>query len=294
MIYDVSHKTTFEYETTVSISQHVLHLLPRAHDAQRRIRMSTECKPAPSVRSRNEDFFGNPIEFVTIQEQHDRLVVEARSTIEVFEQRSANDLESSAPWDELALQLERADGRTLNEYQYIFDSPLVRSDRQTLDYALPSFPAGRPVLEAVKDLTHRIFSEFEYKGGISDVSTPVGAVLEMRQGVCQDFAHLELACLRSLGLAARYVSGYLLTYPPDGQPKLQGADASHAWISVWTGDRWVDFDPTNDLVPSHEHITLAWGRDYGDVSPINGFVIGGGEHRISVAVDVHPMEAESY
>jgi transglutaminase-like putative cysteine protease len=139
------------------------------------------------------------------------------------------------------------------------------------------------------DLTSRIFREFQYRGGVSDVSTPVSDVFAMRQGVCQDFAHLMIACVRSLGLAARYVSGYLLTRPPEGKEKLVGSDASHAWVSVFAGDAgWVDFDPTNNVIPGVEHITFAWGRDYGDVSPINGFIVGGGTHQVSVAVDVSP------
>ena len=144
------------------------------------------------------------------------------------------------------------------------------------------------------DLTGRIFHEFEYRGGVSDVSTPVREVFAMRQGVCQDFAHLEIACLRSFGLAARYVSGYLLTHPPEGKEKLVGSDASHAWLSVWSADAgWVDFDPTNNLIPDVEHITIGWGRDYGDVSPINGFIVGGGAHQVAVAVDVNPLAGGS-
>jgi transglutaminase-like putative cysteine protease len=144
------------------------------------------------------------------------------------------------------------------------------------------------------DLTSRIYREFEYRGGVSDVSTPVRDVFAMRKGVCQDFAHLQIACLRSVGLAARYVSGYLLTHPPEGKEKLVGADASHAWLSVWCdGDGWVDFDPTNNVIPNVEHITFGWGRDYGDVSPINGFIVGGGAHQIAVAVDVRPAPARA-
>ena len=169
----------------------------------------------------------------------------------------------------------------------MFDSPYVVGNDDIHEYALQSFTPGRPILAATMDLTSRIFREFQYRGGVSDVSTPVSDVFAMRQGVCQDFAHLEIACLRSLGLAARYVSGYLLTRPPEGKEKLVGSDASHAWVSVFAGDAgWVDFDPTNNVIPGVEHITFAWGRDYGDVSPINGFIVGGGAHQVSVAVDV--------
>jgi transglutaminase-like putative cysteine protease len=290
MIYDIKHRTIFDYEDTVSLSQHVFHLAARAHPLQRRITVSTDCDPSPTTSSEIEDYFRNPVKFVTIQEPHRRLVVDATSRIEVFEHRPIADIEGSQAWEEVARELSAAWGDTLDAYQFIFDSPMVRCNAQALEYAQPSFRRGRPLLEAVLDLTQRIYADFEYKGGVSDVSTPVEEVLRIRQGVCQDFAHLELACLRSLGLAARYVSGYLLTRPPEGQEKLQGADASHAWVSVWTPDAgWIDFDPTNNMIPIHEHITIAWGRDYGDVSPINGFIVGGGEHEIAVSVDVAPI-----
>jgi transglutaminase-like putative cysteine protease len=174
--------------------------------------------------------------------------------------------------------------------EFAFDSPYSIGNEDVLHYARQSFEPGRPILAAATDLTARIFRDFEYRGGVSDVSTPVRDVFAMRKGVCQDFAHLELACLRSLGLAARYVSGYLLTHPPEGKEKLVGSDASHAWLSVWAGNAgWTDLDPTNNLIPGIEHITVAWGRDYGDVSPINGFIVGGGSHQVAVAVDVRPV-----
>jgi transglutaminase-like putative cysteine protease len=290
MIYDIKHRTTFDYENTVSLSQHVFHLAARAHPLQRRITVSTTCDPAPAAFSEIEDYFLNPVQFATIQEPHRRLVVDATSRIEVFDHRPAVDIGGSKAWEEVVRELSAAWGDTLDAYQFIFDSPMVRCDVQTREYAMASFRPGRPVLEAVLDLTQRIHADFEYKGGVSDVATPVAEVLRMRQGVCQDFAHLELACLRSLGLAARYVSGYLLTWPPEGQEKLQGADASHAWVSVWSPEAgWIDFDPTNNMIPAHEHVTIAWGRDYGDVSPIYGFIVGGGEHEIAVAVDVAPL-----
>ena len=190
-------------------------------------------------------------------------------------------------WETVHEQL--AAYEALDAYELVFESPYVVGDDAIRDYALQSFAPGRPILAAAMDLTSRIFREFQYRGGVSDVSTPVRDVFAMRQGVCQDFAHLMIACVRSLGLAARYVSGYLLTRPPEGKEKLVGSDASHAWVSVFAGDAgWVDFDPTNNVIPGVEHITFAWGRDYGDVSPINGFIVGGGTHQVSVAVDVSP------
>jgi transglutaminase-like putative cysteine protease len=246
--------------------------------------------PSPAVDSQGSDYFGNPVHYLTVQEPHDQLVVEARSRIDVQPLPASIDLGASERWVETREQLAAAaDDTMLQAFQFVFDSPYSVADEDVRDYALQSFVGDRPVLEAAMDLTSRIYSEFEYRGGVSDVSTPVRDVFGMRKGVCQDFAHLEIACLRSLGLAARYVSGYLRTRPPEGKEKLVGADASHAWLSVWCGSNgWVDFDPTNNVIPNVEHITIGWGRDYGDVSPINGFIVGGGAHQVAVAVDVNP------
>lgn len=236
------------------------------------------------------DFFGNCVRYLALQEPHQRLVVESRSRIDVAPRDGPVDLPSSPAWESVAASLVAADVAVLDPLQFAFASPYVALDREARDYALPSFSGGRPILEAAMNLTSRIFEDFEYQGGVSDVSTPVRQVLKMRKGVCQDFAHLEIACLRSIGLAARYVSGYLLTHPPPGRPKLVGSDASHAWLSVWAGELgWIDLDPTNNVIPDVEHITLAWGRDYGDVSPMNGFIIGGGTHSVTVGVDVTPV-----
>jgi transglutaminase-like putative cysteine protease len=175
-------------------------------------------------------------------------------------------------------------------YQFIFDSPYVTIWPAIRRFAAPSFSAGRPFLEAVQDLTERIYRTFTYDPTATSISTPLHDVLRHRRGVCQDFAHLEIACLRSQGLAARYVSGYLVTQPPPGQPRLRGADASHAWLSVYCPDLgWIEVDPTNNVFPGSGHIRVAFGRDYSDVSPIKGVVLGGGEHTLQVAVDVVPL-----
>ena len=287
MIYDVSHRTTFLYEEPVSISHHVLHLEPRSSPRQTSLRSAVIVDPAPSVRSAGRDYFGNPTIHLTIQDPHERLVVHATSRIEKQAGRPV-DFDRSQSWEEVRRRLESStDAATLDACPFAFASPYVATDGEVLEFALPSFPSGRPILAAAADLTARLHREFEYRGGVTDVSTPVDQVLRSKKGVCQDFAHLQIACLRRLGLPARYISGYLMTRPPAGQEKLVGADASHAWVSVWCPDvGWVDFDPTNNLLPADEHVTLAWGRDYGDVSPINGFMVGGGSHKVSVAVDV--------
>lgn len=289
MIYDVSHRTVFAYTYPVSISHHVLHLSPRDNPRQVCHRASIIVTPAPTVRSESVDYFGNPVTHLTVQEPHDELLVHASSRVEVSPY-PAFDLSASAPWEEVARTAGAVTSdAALDAVQYAFDSPYIVASDEVESYAREVFTAGRPVLEATMALTQRIFAEFQYQGGVTDVSTPVAEVLATRKGVCQDFAHLQIACLRRLGLPARYVSGYLLTHPPEGQEKMVGADASHAWLAVWSPDHgWIDFDPTNNMMTGDEHITIGWGRDYGDVSPINGFMVGGGEHEIHVAVDVNP------
>ena len=293
-MYQITHRTTFSYTQPVAISHHVLRLALRSHPRQHCLRSAIDIDPAPSVRSNRTDYFGNPLTHLTIQTPHSALVVEAQTLVDVVKSDLIH-LDQSLPWDHVIQQLQGStDAVELDAQQYLYDSPYVTLDDATYDFVCDCFPPGRPVLAGVMDLTSRIFRDFTYEGGVTDVSTPVQDVLISRKGVCQDFAHLEIAALRSFGLPARYISGYLLTHPPEGQEKLIGADASHAWLSVWCPDvGWVDFDPTNNCIPSNEHITVAWGRDYGDVSPINGFMVGGGQHTPTVSVDVSPVSLPS-
>ncbi len=289
MRFDIRHRTTFEYEHSVSVAQHVMHLMPRDYDRQQRIAFALDVDPVPSEQSAGQDYFGNWVHYMSLYEPHDKLIVETRARVDVRNHLVLPDVSASPAWETVAAGLDKGGQGSLEALQFGFASPYIVITPAIQEFALVSFAPGRPILEATADLTSRIFNEFEYKGGVSDVSTPVTDVLAMRKGVCQDFAHLEIACLRSLGLAARYVSGYLLTYPPAGQEKLIGSDASHAWLSLWLGEGlWVDFDPTNNLIPRDEHIAIGWGRDYGDVSPINGCIIGGGAHEVTVGVDVTP------
>jgi transglutaminase-like putative cysteine protease len=290
VIFDVSHRTTFAYSQSVSISHHLLHLSPRPCPTQVCHRHSLMIEPPPTIMKEAVDYFGNPTTYLTIEEPHRELSIIARSNVEVTPAPGRLPA-ATVPWDGIGEGLARAtDRERLDAYQFAFDSPFAAASDAVRAYAAPLFPAGRPVLEAALELTHRIFTDFRYEGGVTDVYTPIDTVLAHRRGVCQDFAHLEIAALRSLGVPARYVSGYLMTLPPEGQERLVGADASHAWLSVWVPDEgWVDLDPTNDMMPGEHHITVAWGRDYGDVSPINGMVVGGGAHAIEVAVDVAPV-----
>jgi transglutaminase-like putative cysteine protease len=294
MIYRVTHRTAFTYTQSVAISHHVLRLTPRPHPRQQVIRSSIHINPPPTIRSDGHDYFSNPMIHLTVQTPHHTFSVEADTLIDVTKPHPIQ-LDQSPPWDHVVQQLHGSNDPTILEAQhFLYASPYISLDDSTYDFVHECFPEGRPILAGVMDLTRRIFQEFRYEGGVTDISTPITEVLASRKGVCQDFAHLEIAALRCLGLPARYVSGYLLTHPPEGQEKLVGADASHAWISAWSPNiGWVDFDPTNNLIPGDEHITLAWGRDYGDVSPINGFMIGGGEHTLEVSVDVSPASHPS-
>lgn len=290
MIYDVRHRTLIRYEQLVTEAHHVLHLIPRNSPRQRRIAAALTIEPEPSQLTVNEDYFGNVTHHLTIQEPHQELLIESQSRVEIQAPSPSINPGASPSWEGIVSALASGEGKAIGAQQYIYGSPQIAIGAAVRDFARASFKPSRPVLEVAMDLTERIFDEFEYEGGVSDVSTPVAHVLEIRKGVCQDFAHLGIAALRSFGLAARYVSGYLLTRPPPGQPKLVGADASHAWVSVWAGELgWVDFDPTNGIMPGEEHVTAGWGRDYSDVSPTNGFIVGGGSHEVNVGVDVSPV-----
>jgi transglutaminase-like putative cysteine protease len=293
MRYEIRHHTIYRYSQPVSISHHVLRLVPRSCGRQMLHESSIEVVPHPAVRSDALDYFGNPVTYLTIQEQHEQLAIEARSLVDVAAP-PPREPSRTTRWDGIFRQLERsASPEAIATLQFAFDSPYTRTTTDLAAYARESFPSGRPVLEAAFELTRRIHQDFRYDSTATEVATPVDEVFRLRRGVCQDFAHLELACLRALALPARYVSGYLLTRPPPGQQKLVGSNASHAWISVWCPEAgWVDLDPTNDAFVRDEHITLAWGRDYGDISPINGVIFGGGEHRIEVAVDVAPAVSQ--
>jgi transglutaminase-like putative cysteine protease len=291
MIYRVRHETTYEYSDPVSVSHHVLRLTPRELEGQ--IRRSSAIELAPHAPSTTHlDYFGNSVTSFSLQEPHEELTVAATSELEVHPS-PLPDFKQSPPWQTLRDSLNSDHSpEGLDAYQFVFDSRRVSAKPELLDYASESFPIDCPVLEAINDLTSRIHRDFRFDTKATEVTTPVETFFEKRRGVCQDFSHLQIACLRSLGLPARYVSGYLRTIPPKGKPRLVGADASHAWCSAWSGTGWVDFDPTNNCVPSDGHITVAWGRDYSDVSPIHGVLLGGARHTLDVAVDVMPIEPD--
>ncbi len=291
MIYQVRHKTTYDYEDPVSVSHHILRLTPHSSRGQTCRRSDIAIIPRPpSPCSRHQDYFGNRTTSFTLLEPHDRLIVDASSELEVHA-LPLPDFAGSPAWETVrdSLPGDYTD-EGLAAYQFVFDSTRVRARPELAEYARESFPAGRPLLEAALDLTQRIFRDFRFDTKATEVSTPVETFFEKRRGVCQDFSHLQIACMRSVGLPARYVSGYLRTLPPPGRPRLIGADASHAWCATWSpGAGWVDFDPTNNCVPTDGHITVAWGRDYSDVSPIHGVLLGGARHTLDTSVDVMPL-----
>jgi transglutaminase-like putative cysteine protease len=287
----VSHATTYVYGEPVTTSHHEARVTPRDTLNQRLLAHELMIMPVPEARRRRFDYFGNRTVHFSLSEPHRKLEVVAESTVEVAALRPLV-LEASPPWESVRDRLHSDRKRdTLDAYAMSLESEHVALAPELREYAARSFPAGRPVLEAVRDLIARIHADFTYDPRATEVSTPLDQVIRLRRGVCQDFAHLGIGCLRAHGLAARYVSGYLLTRPPPGKPKLVGADASHAWFAAFVPEHgWVDFDPTNDLLPSDEHVTVAFGRDFADVTPIRGVILGGGQHSVDVAVDVTPLE----
>ncbi len=292
MRYNVRHTTLFSYTDPVPVCHNLVHLAPRDTAAQscREHRLAIE--PQPSIRAKRRDYFGNDIELFSIQEAHEGLNVTAMSLVDVASPVLKKGVMTPA-WEVVAAEIPtNLSPQGLAVYYLTLPSPRIRPSAALAEYALPSFPARRPIFDAVRDLTARIHGDFTFDAKATTVHTPPEELLELRRGVCQDFAHLATGCLRSLGLAARYVSGYVATTPPPGMPRLTGADASHAWISAFCGPLgWVDFDPTNDAVVGDLHITIGWGRDYGDVGPIQGVFVGGGQHSMKVSVDVIPLPA---
>jgi transglutaminase-like putative cysteine protease len=291
MEYKVRHRTTYRYTQDVSHSWHLAHLRLRetpaqtVHDSQ--ILLSLE----PASRVARRDYFDNPCEWFSIDQPHTHLEMVAQShvTVQPRPERVSRD---SLIWEQVRGLLENPiDEEARDAVQFMFDSPLTKFKSNIAFYAAVSFPHGRPLLAGAMELMNRIHKDFRYDTTVTDATTPVDRVFEIRAGVCQDLAHVGIAAMRSLGLPARYVSGYLLTQPPPGMHRLLGADASHAWFSVWAPPfGWVDLDPTNNVLVSEAHVTSSWGRDYGDVAPVAGIILGGHDHVVDVGVDVIPVD----
>jgi transglutaminase-like putative cysteine protease len=282
----VRHTTAYSYRKPVDLASHMLHLSPRVLPHQKISDAELQSIPAPVRSTEAVDQFGNRVTWLFLDMPHAAFEVTMDAVIDVaFPAPPAP--EATPPWEDVVAAA-RAGGPHWRSSEFAFESPMVALDPGAGAYAAQSFPPGRPILAGVRELTTRIRREFAFRSGVTTISTPVSKVMQLRAGVCQDFTHVMISGLRSLGLPARYVSGYVRTVPPPGQVRRRGADQSHAWVGAWMGPEhgWVDFDPTNDLIVSDEHVVLGWGRDFGDVSPLRGVILGGGKHSLKVSVDL--------
>ncbi|MEB0011644.1 transglutaminase family protein [Glaciimonas sp. Gout2] len=289
--FRVVHETRYTYQSLVTLSQQYLHLTPRTFLYQHIESHKIDIEPREEDVSEGRDYFGNITRHIAITVPHKVLSVRAESIVVLKPRYQFAQLQGTLPWESLRDSVgQDKSAAALDACRYLFSSPHVQFSTELEQYARVSYTAGRALLDAALNLTQRIFDDFEFDDKATEISTPLDEVLKGRRGVCQDFAQLMIGCLRSIGLPARYVSGYILTHPPAGQPRMIGADASHAWVSVFCSDLgWIDFDPTNRCLVQSEHITLGWGRDFSDVTPMRGIVLGGGEQTLDVEVTVTPL-----
>ncbi|MGJ7541898.1 transglutaminase family protein [Variovorax sp. LT1R16] len=292
----VTHETRYDYVPPVETAQHLAHLKPRETASQKLLSHALSITPEPAQRSESADVYGNTRAFFALESTHEHLVVKAESVVETSEPVLARSIARDLPWETVRERFRFAKGARFDAASdFVFPSRYVPRHDDFATYARASFAPGRPTFEVASDLMLRMYRDFDYDATSTEISTPAVEALAQRKGVCQDFAHILIACFRTMGLPARYVSGYLLTQPPPGQPRLVGADASHAWVSVYLpgadgpGD-WADFDPTNGRQPGEDYVTLAIGRDYADVSPMRGVLHGGARHTLDVGVTVRPSE----
>ena len=289
MKYRIKHITEYQYADRVSNCYNLAHLIPRSTKRQTRIKASISVSPTTGYHSRRQDYFGNEAYHFEIQRPHDKLIITSISEVITEAQESRHDLDFGVSCAEAHRVLKESKlPDVIMAREFMLNSPMAKTMQALADYARPSFSDNRPLLSSVSELTERIFSEFKYSPQATTVATPLSEVLEKKHGVCQDFAHLQIACIRAMGFPAKYVSGYIETTPPPGQEKLVGTDASHAWMSVYSpSEGWFEFDPTNNCQAGEKHIITAWGRDYYDVTPLKGVIYGGGENpQLSVSVDV--------
>ena len=291
MIYNIRHVTSYSYESAVSFARCSLRLEPRNGDGQALISHSIDIRPRPAERTVRRDFYGTPTESVLIETAHRHLRIDSRSRVSV-ERRSFDRAADSPSWEQVReLAFAAASLGPSSPVGYVFASSLVPVLPQVTAYAGASFPQGGGIVAGAADLMRRIRSEFRYDSKATVISTPLKEVFEKRHGVCQDFAHVMIAGLRGLGLPAAYVSGYIRTIPPEGKPRLEGADASHAWVNVWCGAAagWLGLDPTNALQVNDDFVEIAIGRDYADVAPLDGVILISGKQTLKVSVDVKPV-----
>ena len=313
MKYRITHTTCYRYSQPVGLCQNEARLQPRDFWRQRCDSSRFDITPTPSDFHERIDFFGNRVAYFAIQQAHTQLTVTAISDVTIFPKQNTVDLFNQPTWEQvrsllqemptqgqaqsqqgqsqIQVQNQELSPDILEARQYLLDSPMITVAPELAAYAQNSFQPNRALVDVVHDLMGRIYKDFTYDPTVTTIATPLSEVLSHRRGVCQDFAHLAIGCLRAYGIAARYISGYVETLPEPGKQRLVGADASHAWFSVYSpGSGWLDFDPTNNTVPLDQHITLAWGRDYADVTPLKGIAFGGGQHTLSVSVDVLRLE----
>ena len=286
MRYQLSHRTSYSYASSVDSAHHIAHLWAREFPGQKVSSIDIVTHPEPALAARHIDYFGNHIGVYRIDKPHTRFDIEVRASVDVrFPDPPPAD--QTPPWEEARAGLSAAGfPQAIEASEFVQESPLVPLDAALREYGGKSLAPGRPILEAARELASRIKADFEYHPGATDISTPLHDVFTGKAGVCQDFAHVMIAALRSHGLAAGYVSGYIRTVHSKDEIALRGADASHAWVAVWCGDKaaWVHLDPTNDLVAKEDHVAVAWGRDFSDVSPLRGVILGGDSHSYGVEV----------
>ena len=293
MKYKIVHKTQYIYYEPISLCHNMARLVPRSTATQTCNKSAVAICPEPDVLNEFDDFFGNKVTYFAIQHEHKSLTVTVSSEIEItpIDIKQSIDTYGKISWEDARMQLYQQKLEYIDARQYVPETEATKFESGITNYALKSFTPGRPIYQAVYDLMERIYKEFQFKPGFTTVATPIAEVMLSRKGVCQDFAHVGIACLRSVGLPARYVSGYIETLPPPGVEKLVGVDASHAWFSVFIPNiGWVDFDPTNNVIPAEQHITIGWGRDYFDITPLKGVILSSSPHRLSVSVDVRRMD----
>lgn len=296
MIFKVIHKTSYRYDSFVSYCHNLATLCPRSLNGQKLVDFNLQINPKPSEIIERTDFFGNHVTHFSIQEPHEELKVVAKSTIERDFKPITQTYNTSAcrgvTMENTINFLKYCTTECLDAKQYIFESPLIRKIAPEIRaYAAESFKQNRSIYDAASELMTRIHADFKFVTGFSDVATPIHTVFAERKGVCQDFAQIAIACIRAVGLPAKYISGYIETIPPEGKEKLVGTDASHAWFSTFIpGFGWVDFDPTNNLIPENQHLVVAWGRDYFDVPPLKGVIYSNGDNMMSVSVDIREEE----
>lgn len=288
MNYKIIHKTEYIYEEQVSLCHNIARLMPRATSEQVCKSITIDIDPHPEIVNEYIDFYGNKVIYFAIQEPHEKLVVTVISEISKNNQNAIQlGFHGNTSWEEAKVLLYQQQPEYIDARQYIFETPMTAVSELIREYAAKSFTPGRPMFEACNDIMNRIFKDFKFESGATSIATPLSEVMEQRKGVCQDFAHLAIACIRSIGLPARYMSGYIETLPPKGEEKLVGVDASHAWFAVYIPSiGWVEFDPTNNVIPSDQHLVIGWGRDYEDINPLKGIILSNGEHELKVSVDV--------